>query len=304
MTDTRLEDIKAAGLKSRAAMMWLRDHQLPSEPICYTIAYEYLHTQNQALKEDVDKLDMSAESIKEELDGVFKNHIASKHYEELALQSKRTNQYVNELLKLLIKNFNNNESLLEVVDGAKKYLAENGEEFEFTEPESYLTTKETATKDELTELLDEPGFISTLKAAFAAEENHPFAVIFMDIDKFGLFNETNGKVMGDAMLKHIAKLLTNFLKGGDIISRFYDDKYCIALPKASVEQGVKVADEIRKKIAAVSLKKKTGLTVAKVTVSMGVSELDSKRTVEQVIEKSQAALKRSIDLGRNCVNRD
>jgi len=304
MSDQRLEDIKAAGLKSRGAMMWLRDHQLPAEPLCYTIAYEYLHTENQALKDDVDKIDTSSDSVKQELDKVFKDHVASKHYKDLAMQSGRTNQYVNELLKLLIKNFDNNEDLSEVVDGAKKYLAENGEEFEFAQPEAYLETKDLATKDELTELLDEQGFLVTLKEATDQEENHPFSLIYMDIDKFGLFNETNGKMMGDVMLKHIAKLLNNFLKGSDIISRFHEDKFCIALPKASVEQGVKVADDIRKKIAGVALKKKTGLTVAKVTVSLGVTEIRAGVSIAQALDKAKVALNRSIDLGRNCVNRD
>ncbi|TQV76922.1 GGDEF domain-containing protein [Aliikangiella marina] len=304
MDQQRLEDIKAAGLKSRSAMMWLRDNQLPAEPICYTIAYEYLHTDNQALKDDVDKLDTTSETISEELDKVFKDHVASKHYKDLAMQSGRTSQYVNELLKLLIKNFDNNEDLTEVIDGAKKYLADNDEEFEFDEQESYLKTKEYATRDELTELLDEQGFLVTLKEALLAEENHPFSLIFMDVDKFAMFIQTNGKVMGDAMLKHIAKLLANYLKGGDIISRFEEDKFCIALPKASVEQGVKVADEIRKKVAGVSLKKKTGLTVAKVTVSLGVTEIKPGISIAQGLEKAKVALNRSIDLGRNCVNRD
>ena len=98
--------------------------------------------------------------------------------------------------------------------------------------------------------------------------------------------------------------MTNFLKGSDIISRIVDDKFCIALPKASVEHGVKVADEIRKKVGGVSLKKKASLTAVKVTVSLGVTELKAGVSIATAMDKAKVALNRSIDLGRNCVNRD
>jgi|GEM_PF-3471461 len=311
MPETRLNDIKAAGMKSRVAMAWLRDHQLPAEPLCYTIAYEYLHTEDAELKKKVDALDLSQDDYRSQLDKVFKEHILAKRFQELTMQTGHTSEYVTELLNMLVGKFDQQADISDEVDKIKDLLSSDmysaegaGEVVISADQESYLKTKDETSKDELTGLLDKNGLFKTLQEAIVHKENHPMTVIHMDIDKFAHFNSVNGKVMGDAVLKHLGKLSTNYLKGGDIVSRIEDDKYILVLPKTSIEHGIKIADELRKKVAGVSLKKKASMTAVKVTVSMGVSELTPNVSIAEVLEKAKKALDRSIDLGRNCVNKE
>ena len=298
-------------MKSRVAMAWLRDHQLPAEPLCYTIAYEYLHTDDAELKKKVDALDLSQDNYREKLDQVFKEHILAKRYQQLSMQTGHTSEYVNELLKMLVGKFDNQQDITGEVDKLKElidsdmYSAQTSEEVEISsDQDSYLKTKEETSKDDLTGLLDKNGLFKTLQDAIVHKENHPMTVIHMDIDKFAHFNDVNGKIMGDAVLKHLGKLSANFLKGSDIISRLQDDKYILVLPKTGIDSGIKIADELRKKVAGVSLKKKASMTAAKVTVSMGVSELTPSISIAEVLDKAKKALDRSIDLGRNCVNKE
>ena len=78
--------------------------------------------------------------------------------------------------------------------------------------------------------------------------------------------------------------------------------WCCRQPPS--EPALKIADELRKKVAGLSLKKKAAQTAAKVTVSIGMSEVTPGVTFIDALEKAKTALNRSIDLGRNCVNRD
>jgi diguanylate cyclase len=306
MPHNRIEDIKAAGLKSRVAMAWLRDHHLPADPLCYTIAYEYLHTNDAELKQKVDVLELTASNFHKQLDEVYQNHILVKRYEQLAMRTGHVSEYVSDLLKLLVRDYEIPSDISGHILSIKKVLGEEQDaldHIDITEGhDNYLQIMETTSHDEMTGLLDKNGLYATLQEAVQDADNHPMSMILMDIDKFALFNDAHGKIMGNAVLKHIGKLSGNFFKGTDIVSRLESDKFIIVLPKTASMYGIKIADELRKKIAALSLKKKASMTAAKFTVSMGISEISPKVSVAEAMERARKALDRSIDLGRNCVN--
>ena len=250
MSDSRAQDIKAAGMKSRAAMAWLRDHQLPAEPLCYSIAYEYLYTEDKDLKQEVDKLDLKSDDFRDKLDEVFQNHILAKRYKQLAMQSNKADQYVTELLKLLCQSFDNQQDISEHVEKIKETISQPdntspGNTSAEEEPdieashEDYINLKDNGTKDKLTQTLDKQCLLSTMQAVVKHKENYPMAVIRIDIDQFAIFNNSNGKIMGDAVLKHIAKLITNYVKGSDIVSRIEDDEFILVLPATSERASAK-----------------------------------------------------------------
>ena len=333
MPNQRQQDIKEAGLKSRTAMAWLRDNQLPAEPICYTIAYEYLFTDNANLKQSIDSCDLSQDNYREKLEEIYQNEIIGRHYSNLSMSGENISKYVSDALSLLVHSQENIEDIENTVNQVKSQLNQinsdkpispeqiNEQAEHITEctkamtkqihdaaedlhqiQENYVRKKEVATKDELTQILDPAGLITTLKEAFQHKENLPMSVVRIDIDQFKLFNDTNGKIMGDAVLKHLAKAFTNHLKGTDIVSRQEEDEYTIVLPATNLKDGVKVAEQLRKKVAAISLKKKGSLTPVKVSISVGVAEFSGKGSFDMVFDKAKKALLRSKDLGRNCVN--
>ena len=330
MTDQRQSDIKQAGLRSRSVMAWLRDHKLPAEPICYTVAYEYLFTDNRELKQSVDALKFDSEDSKQSLEQIYKNCIISKHYADLSMQGENVNGYVSEILSLLVQSrdeiddisgkVENIKTNLEEDDSAKKLaeqaalleqcsdklknkLDEKTVELESLQ-DQYLDIKEEATKDELTQVLDQKGLMATLNSAIKHKENYPLSVIRVDIDHFKQFNDVNGKNMGNAVLKHIAKAFTSQLKGTDLISRFEEDEFLLILPKTPVANGMAVADILRKKVESISLKKKGALTPVKVTISSGVSIFDGDGKFDIAMDKAKKAMQRSKVLGRNCVNKE
>jgi len=85
MPDKRQQAIKQAGLKSRRAMVWLRDHRLPADPICYTIAYEYLHSERPKLKQQIDSLDVEDSDYLNKIHSVYQDCIIKEDYHKLAI---------------------------------------------------------------------------------------------------------------------------------------------------------------------------------------------------------------------------
>jgi diguanylate cyclase (GGDEF)-like protein/PAS domain S-box-containing protein len=76
--------------------------------------------------------------------------------------------------------------------------------------------------DGLTNLPNRALFLDRLQRAFALSKRHPdykFAVLFIDIDEFKVFNDSLGHTVGDALLVQIGKRLTASLREVDTISR-------------------------------------------------------------------------------------
>jgi len=76
--------------------------------------------------------------------------------------------------------------------------------------------------DGLTNLPNRTLFLDRLQRAITHSRRHPdfrFAVLFIDIDEFKVFNDSLGHAAGDALLIQIAHRLTTSLRGDDTISR-------------------------------------------------------------------------------------
>ncbi|WP_168204294.1 GGDEF domain-containing protein [Aliikangiella coralliicola] len=315
MPEERQTDIREAGLKSRTAMAWLRDHHLPAEPICYTVAYEYLFTENSELKQNVDSLDLSSEDYKHSLEKIYKENILNRRYSNLSMSGENVHEYVSEILALLVDSQEELGDMSKVVDKVKSHFSNESNSHTETETEKNgsekietkskvksAIAKEVASRDELTQALDKKGLIVAIKEAFTESKNFPMSILRIDIDHFKLFNNTNGKMMGDAVLKNLFKSLSSHLKEADIISRFEEDEFIVVLLQTTINDGVSLADELRKKISGLSLKKKGSLSPVHFTISVGVAEFSGKGSFDLSMDKAKKALFRSKDLGRNCVN--
>lgn len=74
--------------------------------------------------------------------------------------------------------------------------------------------------------------------AQAASCHQTFAVMFIDLDRFKLINDSLGHNVGDLLLKEVANRLKNILRTEDTISRLGGDEFNVLLPKVSNMQEV------------------------------------------------------------------
>lgn len=143
-------------------------------------------------------------------------------------------------------------------------------------------------------------------AEYAQENDTPLCLLMIDIDHFKKFNDTFGHLIGDEVLKMTSKILTNTLKGKDIVARFGGEEFAVLLPSTPLEGGMVVAELLRKAISSKELKRKdTGESIGKITVSIGVAAYRAgEDTIPVFIKRADEALYRSKELGRNRVTRE
>jgi diguanylate cyclase (GGDEF)-like protein len=146
---------------------------------------------------------------------------------------------------------------------------------------------------------------ATAEVARAVRTRTSLAVAILDIDRFKVVNDTYGHLVGDQVLKEIARALDSFLRDYDRAGRFGGEEFSLLLPQTRAVDAFRIADRVRANIAGLSIivPGATGGERVHVTVSIGVSALDSgsKREYSQLMAAADAALYRAKSGGRDQV---
>lgn len=131
-------------------------------------------------------------------------------------------------------------------------------------------------------------------------------LMMIDIDHFKQFNDRFGHLLGDEVLKIVARTLTDILKGRDLVARFGGEEFIVVLPETPLEGAMKVGEMIRQAIATKELKRRdTGENYGTITVSIGVSRYRADTdTLPILIKRADDALYVSKNSGRNRVTRE
>ena len=133
----------------------------------------------------------------------------------------------------------------------------------------------------------------------------PLCFAMADLDHFKRVNDTYGHTVGDAMLRHVAELLTRSLKGQDTPARFGGEEFAIILPRTLLANAALVVDKIRQEMADTDfVLSREGGTVGRISLSFGVTELRPDDTVAAVIQRADELLYRAKERGRNRVESD
>ena len=158
-----------------------------------------------------------------------------------------------------------------------------------------------ANRDFLTGVYNRRFFYSDVEeyVQAAEETNEPYAFAMIDIDYFKKINDTYGHDGGDRILKSIAKILNDNIKGSDIVARFGGKEFCVVLKKISKEEAVKFFVNLRAKVAEneVVIKKQK----IRVTISIGVSFGNGHCEIDDMLEACDSALYTAKENGRNRV---
>ncbi len=130
----------------------------------------------------------------------------------------------------------------------------------------------------------------------------------VDLDHFKFINDTYGHIMGDEILRRMARLIQmtlretlklKFRKGLEqemIIGRISSDEFGIFIPSVNKEQGIEVAEILRKKIESF----RPVEAYSHLTASIGIVIYpEHGDTTKELITKADAAMYRAKELGRN-----
>lgn len=160
-------------------------------------------------------------------------------------------------------------------------------------------------KDSLTGLYNYRFFeeVIAVEMARAKKYNYPLALLFLDIDNFKYYNDTNGHEEGNVLLRQLADILrktsrtTRLLnpaqdsKSNDIVARYGGEEFVIILPETDKKGGYVKADRILNDVRTFPFSHKEKQPSGKLTISIGVSEYPTDGSNwEELIRKADAAL--------------
>ena len=132
----------------------------------------------------------------------------------------------------------------------------------------------------------------------ATRNGESLAVIFLDLDRFKVINDTLGHTLGDQLLQNVTQRLKDLLRGGDTIARWGGDEFTILLPRVNdIEEVKQVAQRILQALEDAFHLQGHELYV---TASLGIALLDDNSPdAETLIQHADAALYYAKDKGRN-----
>lgn len=134
--------------------------------------------------------------------------------------------------------------------------------------------------------------------AHAARYSHRLALLFVDLDRFKLVNDSLGHEIGDKLLKLVAERMQSSVRQNDTISRVGGDEFIVLLSQIKApEDAARVAQKI---IAALSQLYKIGEHELILTASIGISIYpDSAKDASSLMRNADASMYSAKQAGRN-----
>ena len=161
--------------------------------------------------------------------------------------------------------------------------------------------KEVADKDGLTGLFNRRSFDESLPRmlAFCVRKQYPLSLLFMDVDNFKKYNDTQGHPAGDQVLTAIASALLDTVRPGDLVARYGGEEFVAILPGATVEKGLAVAERLRIAVAQKTIATPAGKPLPSVTISLGIAEFTPDSTPSSLLSQADKKLYEAKQTGRN-----
>lgn len=121
----------------------------------------------------------------------------------------------------------------------------------------------------------------------------------LDIDHFKSVNDSYGHAVGDRVIKSLARLLRQRLRGADIIGRMGGEEFAAVLPGAGIDEAETIFNQIRQAFADIVFRTE-GKTFS-VTISCGIAEYPEIGKVSALSDAADKALYVAKTGGRNKV---
>ncbi|HET7363463.1 MAG TPA: EAL domain-containing protein [Burkholderiales bacterium] len=168
--------------------------------------------------------------------------------------------------------------------------------------EAIGTIQAMATRDEVTGLYNRAFFTESLRHALAQAERHgrSAALLFIDVDRFKLINDTLGHPVGDQALREIGTRLASCVRESDIVARLGGDEFValiesVPAPDALQEVAQKIIDACARPLALE--RREVALSVS---IGIAVMPQDG-RDADTLMRNADIAMYRAKAQGRNCL---
>jgi len=157
-----------------------------------------------------------------------------------------------------------------------------------------------ATIDDLTGIHNRRHFMELFMHEIkrAHRYNNLLSLMMLDVDYFKSVNDTYGHVVGDIVLKHLAKMIQANLRELDIVARFGGEEFIVLLPNTDL----KSAHEVAERICLIVSETPIDISEAMLTISVSIGVVTlckSCNSMEAMIKVADDALYKAKKDGRN-----
>lgn len=328
------ELMSSSGKISRQALMVLRDLEIPNIPACYHVAYELCEDSSSTLKKQMELNKGERGKVLSDVQNIYYELIAQPQEKELQKFADRFHQlvsstsssvnlgqkhladyanYLKEIRPFLEPDsgadvLNVTTLLIKETESVRLHAKEMENKLQSANlqieqlKDKHSQMKELVRRDSLTGVLNRTGLNDAFSQAEAISDNFPMAVLVADIDRFKVFNDKYGHLVGDSVLKVVSNSLQKNIKGIDIIARVGGEEFIILLMKTNEKDALKVAEKLRLIIEQLRIKKrKSEEYIDRCTLSIGIAQLQKDEEVYDAIEQADKAMYQAKKRGRNRV---
>lgn len=136
--------------------------------------------------------------------------------------------------------------------------------------------------------------------ARANRQHQPLTLILADIDYFKRVNDIYGHVFGDQVLSALGRVFASQVRTYDIAARYGGEEFALLFPGTLCPEGIAIAERLRRQVAGIQIPGGP----ERITVSFGVATLMDNESAEAFVARTDAALYRAKNAGRNRVEAD
>jgi diguanylate cyclase len=144
-------------------------------------------------------------------------------------------------------------------------------------------------------------FIAEQLSELSHVDGYHLSCIILDIDFFKKINDQYGHLVGDSVLRFVAKMLKQLTKGQDLVARFGGEEFIVLLPNTACRDAYALANKLREKLQSTALRIRDSHQTLKVTASFGVSAYRKGEPAGDFIARADKALYLAKTSGRNRV---
>lgn len=321
------------------AFQMIDRYDTPPYPSTYALWYAYVSKSNGELVSTVDQmLDRGGALSAYEIDEVFKTHLSEGDDQDS--QQTIGQQFETQLasvLAMIQKSVNDSEHFAETLDEIggdlpesastdsidtiisrlmveNRRMAEQSLELNMGLRESQKQIERLNTeleevrnqsmKDPLTGVANRRAFDKRLAAELATSTSSDtdLCLVLADIDHFKKVNDTYGHRVGDEVLKVFAKIISENIKGQDMVARYGGEEFAIILPRTDLDSAFGLIDKMRLQFSRTNLIfKQSRQGLGKITASFGIASYRPGMDEKAFIEQADRKLYLAKDLGRNQV---
>jgi diguanylate cyclase (GGDEF)-like protein len=160
-------------------------------------------------------------------------------------------------------------------------------------------------KDKLTGIANRRKFDDYMDHVWSTsiEDRSSLALLIIDIDYFKEYNDNLGHLEGDKCIASVAKALENMNIKSHFIARYGGDEFMVILEKCSIDEAVRLAENIKTIIAELNIPHEFSKVSDRITLSIGATAVipNENMTIKDFIREADKALYSAKKSGRNQV---